>query len=73
MSNVRPITSVAGRHTEMTNDDFVLSAGALVRPSVPTGVTAVIPDGQQLIVVGQFSILGTGQLEVLGSGLLAVL
>lgn len=73
MSNVRPITPVAGRHTEMTNDDFVLSAGAFVRPSVPTGVTATIPDGLQVIAVKRFSILGTGRVEALGAGVLAVL
>ena len=73
MSNLAPLTNVAGRLTETSANDFVLAAGAPTRHTVSTGVTAVIPDGYQVVVAGRFTVLGSGELQVLGDGELVVL
>ena len=58
MSNLKPIADVAGRHTEATANDLLLSAGALVSQVVASGQTWTIPDGYGLSVVGPLTVNG---------------
>ena len=58
MSNLKPIADVAGRATEATANDLLLSAGALVKQSVDSGQTLTIPNGYCLSVVGPYTING---------------
>ena len=58
MSNLSPIADVAGRRTEVTTNDLLLSAGALVSQVVALGQTWTIPDGYGLSVVGPLTVNG---------------
>lgn len=52
---------------------FTLLPGGLIKKSVASGVTAVIPNDYQACIAGEFSILGTGELQLIGTGELAVI
>jgi len=60
MSNRKPLVNDAGRVSEVPDeDDLLLAAGALVKPSVDSGKTKTIPSGYQLLVHGGFDAVGT--------------
>ena len=59
MSNVRPFVDVLGRSQEATDNDLLLSAGALVKQSIASGQAWTIPSGYSMVVAGPIANSGT--------------